>query len=284
VGFKGTTDAFIEYMRSDPKFFFESPDAVLAAYRAMPARVDPQLPKLFHTVPRMRYAVRAMTPAEGASSTAANYQVGSLALDTSAYFTINALGYASEAKWRVETLFLHEAVPGHHMQIARAAEVEGLHPWRSQANFNPVYAEGWALYAEELGYDIGFFEDPYQRYGHRQAQLFRAARLVVDTGIHAYDWPRDKAIAYMGGEGGLDQGFAVSEVDRYFSNPGQALSYLMGYRKIRELRARAEKSLGVRFDLKDFHAVLIDNGSMPLAVLEKIVDEWIARGGGANTP
>jgi uncharacterized protein (DUF885 family) len=284
VGFKGTTDAFIEYMRSDPKFFFESSDAVLAAYRAMPARVDPQLPKLFHTVPRMRYAVRAMTPAEGASSTAANYQVGSLALDTSAYFTINALGYASEAKWRVETLFLHEAVPGHHMQIARAAEVEGLHPWRSQANFNPVYAEGWALYAEELGYDIGFFEDPYQRYGHRQAQLFRAARLVVDTGIHAYDWPRDKAIAYMGGEGGLDQGFAVSEVDRYFSNPGQALSYLMGYRKIRELRARAEKSLGARFDLKDFHAVLIDNGSMPLAVLEKIVDEWIARGGGANAP
>jgi len=284
VGFKGTTDAFIEYMRSDPKFFFESSDAVLAAYRAMPARVDPQLPKLFHTVPRMRYAVRAMTPAEGASSTAANYQVGSLALDTSAYFTINALGYASEAKWRVETLFLHEAVPGHHMQIARAAEVEGLHPWRSQANFNPVYAEGWALYAEELGYDIGFFDDPYQRYGHRQAQLFRAARLVVDTGIHAYDWPRDKAIAYMGGEGGLDQGFAVSEVDRYFSNPGQALSYLMGYRKIRELRARAEKSLGARFDLKDFHAVLIDNGSMPLAVLEKIVDEWIARGGGANAP
>jgi uncharacterized protein (DUF885 family) len=284
VGFKGTTDAFIEYMRSDPKFFFESSDAVLAAYRAMPARVDPQLPKLFHTVPRMRYAVRAMTPAEGASSTAANYQVGSLALDTSAYFTINALGYANEAKWRVETLFLHEAVPGHHMQIARAAEVEGLHPWRSQANFNPVYAEGWALYAEELGYDIGFFADPYQRYGHRQAQLFRAARLVVDTGIHAYDWPRDKAIAYMGGEGGLDQGFAVSEVDRYFSNPGQALSYLMGYRKIRELRARAEKLLGARFDLKDFHAVLIDNGSMPLAVLEKIVDEWIARGGGANAP
>jgi uncharacterized protein (DUF885 family) len=284
VGFKGTTDAFIEYMRRDPKFFFESSDAVLAAYRAMPARVDPQLPKLFHTVPRMRYAVRAMTPAEGASSTAANYQVGSLALDTSAYFTINALGYASEAKWRVETLFLHEAVPGHHMQIARAAEVEGLHPWRSQANFNPVYAEGWALYAEELGYDIGFFEDPYHRYGHRQAQLFRAARLVVDTGIHAYDWPRDKAIAYMGGEGGLDQGFAVSEVDRYFSNPGQALSYLMGYRKIRELRARAEKSLGARFDLKDFHAVLIDNGSMPLAVLEEIVDEWIARGGGADAP
>ena len=284
VGFKGTADEFIEHMRTDPKYFFDSADAVLAAYRAMPARVDPQLPKLFHSVPRMHYAVRAMTPAEAASSTAANYQIGSLTLGTSAYFTINALGYASEAKWRLETLFLHEAVPGHHMQIARAAEIEGLHPWRSQANFSAVYAEGWALYAEELGYDLGFFKDPYQRYGHRQAQLFRAARLVVDTGIHHYNWPRDKAIAYMANDGGLDRAFAVSEVDRYFSNPGQALSYLMGYRKIRELRKRAERSLGPRFDVKDFHAVLIDNGSMPLAVLEKIVDEWIARGGGANEP
>jgi uncharacterized protein (DUF885 family) len=284
VRFDGTTDQFIEHMRTEPKYFFDSADAVLAAYRAMPARVDPQLPRLFHAIPRMHYAARAMTPAEAASSTAANYQVGSLTLGTSAYFTINALGYASEAKWRLETLFLHEAVPGHHMQIARAAEIEGLHPWRSQANFNPVYAEGWALYAEELGYDLGFFKDPYQRYGHRQAQLFRAARLVVDTGIHHYSWPRDKAIAYMANEGGVDQHFAVSEVDRYFSNPGQALTYLMGYRKIRELRTRAEESLGPRFDVKDFHAVLIDNGSMPLAVLEKIVDEWIARGGGANKP
>jgi uncharacterized protein (DUF885 family) len=132
MGFAGTTDQFIEHMRTDRKFFFDSADEVLAAYRAMSTRVDPSLPKLFHTVPRMRYAVRAMTPAEAASSTAANYQVGSLALGTSGYFTINALGYESEARWRVETLFLHEAVPGHHMQIARAAEIEGLHPWRSQ--------------------------------------------------------------------------------------------------------------------------------------------------------
>jgi len=185
VGFKGTTDDFIEYMRTDPKFFFDSSEAVLAAYRAMSPRVDPQLPKLFHNVPRMPYAVRSMSAAEAASSAAANYQVGSLALGTSAYFTINSLGYASEAKWRTETLFLHEAVPGHHMQLARAAEIEGLHPWRSQASFNIAYAEGWALYAESLGYDMGFYKDPYQRYGNLQARLFRAARLVVDTGIHA---------------------------------------------------------------------------------------------------
>jgi len=282
VRFKGTTDDFIEYLRTDKKFFFDSPEAVLKAYRAMSPRVDPQLPKLFHNVPRMPYAVRSMTPAESVSSAAANYQVGSLTLRTSAYFTINALGYANEAKWRTETLFLHEAVPGHHMQLARAAEIEGLHPWRSQASFNIAYAEGWALYAESLGYDMGFYKDPYQRYGNLQARLFRAARLVVDTGIHAYNWPRDKAIAYMGQQGGVDQEFAESEVDRYFSNPAQALGYLLGYHKMRELRARAETALGARFNVKDFHAVVIDNGMMPLAVLEKLVDEWIAAGGGLS--
>jgi len=280
VGFKGTTDEFIANLRTDKKFFFDSPEAVLSAYRAMAPRVDPQLPKLFHKVPRMPYAVRSMTPAESASSTAANYQIGSLALGTSGYFTINSLGYASEAKWRTETLFLHEAVPGHHMQSARAAEIEGLHPWRSQATFNIAYGEGWALYAESLGYDIGMYKDPYQHYGNLQARLFRAARLVVDTGIHAYNWPRDKAVAYMVQQGGVDQEFADSEVDRYFSNPAQALGYLLGYHKMRELRARAESALGARFNVKDFHAVVIDNGPMPLSVLEKLVDEWIAAGGG----
>ena len=284
IGFEGTTDQFIEHMRTDRQLFFDFADAVLVAYRAMSERVDPTLPTLFHTVPRMRYAVRAMTPSEAASSTAANYQVGSLKLGTNGYFTINALGYASEAKWRVETLFLHEAVPGHHMQIARAAEIEGFHPWRSQASFNIAYVEGWALYAEWLGYDLGFFKHPLQRYGNLQAQLFRAARLVVDTGIHAFQWPRDKAIAYMEEEGGVDREFAVSEIDRYFSNPTQALGYLLGYHKMRELRTKAENALGSRFDAKDFHSVVIDNGSMPLVVLEQLVDDWIARGGGANTP
>ena len=279
VGFDGTTDQFIEHLRTDPKFFFKSPEAVLEAYRAIGPRVDPHLPKLFHTVPRMPYAVRSMTPAEAASSSAANYQIGSLALGTSGYFTINALGYASEATWRTETLFLHETVPGHHLQGARAAEIEGLHPWRSQANYNIAYGEGWALYAEWLGNELGFYKDPYQRYGNLQARLFRAARLVVDTGIHAFGWPRDKAIAYMGQQGGVDQLFAESEVDRYFSNPAQALGYQLGYLKMRELRARAERSLGQRFDVKNFHAVVVDNGAMPVAVLEKMVDEWIASGG-----
>jgi uncharacterized protein (DUF885 family) len=276
VGYKGGTDEFIRDLRTDERFFFPSAEAVLDAYRAMPPRVDPYLPKLFHRVPRMTYAIRSMTPAEAASSTAANYTPGSLKLGTPGYFTVNANGYASEAKWRMETLFLHEAVPGHHMQNARAIEMEGLHPWRSSGNWNVGYGEGWALYAERLGYDIGMYRDPYQRYGNIQAQLFRAARLVVDTGIHRYGWSRDRAIEYMSSQGGVDHDFSVSEVDRYFSNPAQALGYLMGYRKFVELRARAEKALGPRFDAKDFHAVCIDNGSITLAVLEKLVDEWIA--------
>jgi uncharacterized protein (DUF885 family) len=280
TGFKGTTDAFIESLRTDRKYFFDSSDSVLAAYREVGKRVDPQLPKLFHATPRMPYAVRAMTPSESASSTAANYTPGSLPLGTSGYFTINALGYKNEATWRTETLFVHEAVPGHHMQIARAAEMEKLHPWRSMGSRNVAYGEGWALYAEKLGFDLGLYKDPFQHYGHLQAELFRAARLVVDTGIHAYNWPRDKAIAYMAGQGGLDQDFAASEVDRYFSNPSQALGYMLGQRKFLELRARAEKTLGPKFDVRDFHAVVIDSGMLPLAVLEKLVDEWIAAGGG----
>ncbi len=276
VGYKGTTGEFINDLRTNPDYFFTSADAVLDAYRAMPPRIDPYLPKLFHHVPGMKYAIRSMTPAEAASSTAANYTTGSVKLGTPGYFTINANGYSSEAKWRMETLFLHEAVPGHHMQVARASEVGDLHPWRASGNWNVGYGEGWALYAERLGYDIGMFKDPYQRYGNIQAQLFRAARLVVDTGIHHYGWSRDKAIEYMSGEGGVDHEFSVSEVDRYFSNPSQALGYLMGFHKFVELRARAEKALGPKFNAKDFHAVCIDNGSITLDVLEKLVDEWIA--------
>ncbi len=278
VGFAGTTDEFSHYLRTDPKFFFKSTEDVLAAYRAMSGRVDPQLPLLFHHVPRMPYAVRAMSLAEAASSTAANYQIGSLTLGTSGYFTLDAADFAHQPTWQVETLFLHEAVPGHHMQSARAAEIEGLPRWRTVGGgYNVAYGEGWALYAETLGYALGFYKDPYQRYGHLQAELFRAARLVVDTGIHAFKWPRERAIRFMQVEGATEEKFAVSEVDRYFSNPSQALGYKLGLRRIIELRRRAEAALGPRFDTRDFHAVLIDNGPMPLTVLEKLVDEWIAR-------
>ena len=280
TGFKGSTQAFMHYVSHDKRFFFTSEEAVLAAFRAMSARVDPQLPTLFHSVPRMAYEVRGMTASESASSTAANYTPGSLELGTPGYFTVNARGFAAEPTWEVETLFLHETVPGHHLQGARSAEIEGLHDWRRRGSWNVAYGEGWALYAESLGFQLGMYRDPYQHYGHLQAQLFRAARLVVDTGIHAYRWPRAKAVDYMIRQAGLEPANAASEVDRYFSNPSQALGYLLGKRKLLELRERAQKALGTRFDLRDFHAVVIDSGAMPLSVLEQRVDAWIARGGG----
>lgn len=280
AGFKGNAQAFMHHVSHDRRFFFKSEEAVLAAYRAMPARIDPQLPALFHAVPRMPYLVRGMSAAEAVSSTAANYTPGSLELGTPGYFTVNARGYATETTWQVETLFMHETVPGHHMQGARAAEIENLHDWRRRGGWNVAYGEGWALYAETLGFQLGMYKDPYQHYGHLQGQLFRAARLVVDTGIHAYRWPRAKAVAYMTHQAGLDASNAASEVDRYFSNPSQALGYMLGQRKLLELRERARQALGDRFDLRDFHAVVLDSGAMPLAVLEQRVDAWIARGGG----
>lgn len=283
-GHRGSVDEFMTWLRSDPRFFFGSADELLAAYRALGAVVDPQLPRLFHAVPQMPYTVRGMSAAEAASSTAANYRVGSPRLGTAGIFTINALGFAAEPIWKKETLFLHETVPGHHLQGARAAELQGLHPWRQMASFNVAYSEGWALYAEKLGFELGLFVDPYQHYGHLQAELWRAARLVVDTGLHARNWPRERAVAYMETQAGLTSESAASEVDRYVSNPTQALGYLLGQRKLLELRERARSALGARFDVRDFHAVVLDQGAMPLAVLESRVDAWIVRSRGTAAP
>ena len=275
AGFKGTTDEFIEHLRSDPQFFFESSEAVLAAYRAMPARVDPQLPRLFHSVPRMRYAVRAMTPTEAASSTAANYQVGSLALSTSSFFTINALGYASEAKWRVETLFLHEAVPGHHMQIATQQELD-LPAWRKNTVFITAFVEGWGLYSERLGIDLGLYDTPQKEMGRLSYQMSRACRLVIDTGLHSKGWSKAQAVAYMKDNSALTDANIEAEINRYISNPGQALAYKIGQMKIEELRARAEKELGAKFDLRRFHDAVLGQGSVPMDALEAQIDAWIA--------
>jgi uncharacterized protein (DUF885 family) len=226
-----------------------------------------------------------MTPAEAASSTAANYQVGSLRSNTSAYFTINALGYASEAKWRVETLFLHEAVPGHHMQIARAAEIEGLHPWRSQANFNIAYAEGWALLRGGSATTSGSTRTRTSGTAICRRNSSRCAAR------RRHRHPRVQLVARQGDRlhakqtGGVDRDFAVSEVDRYIleSCTGARLSARL--LEIRELRARAEKTLGPRFDVKRLPCgARSTTVACRSVVLEKIVGEWIARGGGSNQP
>lgn len=274
AGFDGDLAAFKKFLYSDPKFFNQSGEELLEGYRAIAKRIDPELPKLFAQLPRSPYGIRGMPPYTGEGA-ADNYNGPSLDGTTPGWFNANAIAFKRRPKWAMETLVAHETVPGHHLQISRQVELGELPNFRRQSQYS-VFSEGWALYAETLGPQIGLFRDPYTRFGHLQAQMFRAARLVVDTGIHAMGWSRDKAIAYMIEQTGHDPVFMAAEVDRYASQPGQALSYMMGLLKIKELRARAEAALGPKFDQRRFHNALIDQGAMPLPLLEQRINAWIA--------
>jgi uncharacterized protein (DUF885 family) len=274
VKFEGSFAAFIQYLNTDPKFFHTSPEALMAGYRDIAKRIDPELPGLFALLPRATYGVRAMQ-AQSSSDRAEFYSGPPLDGSRPGWFNANAQAYAKRPIWAMETLVAHEAVPGHHLQNARAIELGELPQFRRGGGFT-VFDEGWALYAETLGFDLGLYKDPYSRFGHLQWQAFRAARLVVDTGIHALGWSRQQAIDYMNERTGVDANFVRSEVDRYISDPGQALAYMIGELKIIDLRDRAKATLGERFDIRRFHGVVLDTGSVPLPVLERAVDTWIA--------
>ena len=274
AGFDGDLAAFKKFLYSDPKFFNQNADELLDGYRAIAKRIDPELPKLFAQLPRSPYGIRGM-PAYTGEGAADNYNGPSLDGTTPGWFNANAVAFKRRPKWAMETLVAHETVPGHHLQISRQVELGELPNFRRQSQYS-VFSEGWALYAETLGPQIGLFRDPYTRFGFLQAQMFRAARLVVDTGLHALGWNRDKAIAYMIEQTGHDPVFMTAEVDRYLAQPGQALSYMMGELKIKELRARAEGQLGAKFDQRRFHMAVIDQGAMPLPLLEQRINAWIA--------
>jgi len=279
VGFAGDFAAFVRHLNTDPKFFHKSADELLGGYREIAKRIDPELPKLFAELPRVPYGVRAM-PDDASTDAAAYYSPPALDGSRPGWFNANAQAYAKRPTWAMESLVAHEAVPGHHLQIARASELAALPKFRRAAGYN-AYGEGWALYAETLGFDVGLYRDPYSRFGHLQGQAFRAARLVVDTGLHSLGWSRQRAIDYMGERTGQDDGYVAAEVDRYLSWPGQALGYMIGELKIIELRDRARSRLGDRFDIRRFHMVVLDQGSVPLPVLERAVEDWIGSGGGA---
>ena len=242
TGFEGDFAAFVAHLNSDPKFFHTSPEALLAGYRDIGKRIEPELPKLFAELPRMPYGVRAM-PAHLGPGAAEYYNGPSLDGKRPGWFFANVLAYRSRPIWGMETLVAHEAVPGHHLQTARATELGALPPFRRDADYT-VYSEGWALYAETLGHQLGLYSDPHSRFGHLQWQAFRAARLIVDTGLHAMGWTREQAIDFMVERTGSDRDFVATEVDRYYSNPGQALAYMIGQLKIVELRDRAQARLG----------------------------------------
>jgi uncharacterized protein (DUF885 family) len=274
TGFQGDFTAFMRFLNSDPRFFYGSGEELLAGYRDIAKRIDPELPQLFAELPRAPYGIRAIPAFKGPEATETSVPP-SLDGTRAGWFNANAARFKTRAKWEMETLTAHETVPGHQLQFARAAELKSLPAFRRDA-FYTAYAEGWALYAETLGDQLGLYKDPYSRFGHLQAQIWRAARLVVDTGIHAYGWSRPQAIDYMAERTGLTTERVSGEVDRYTAWPGQALAYMIGQLKFIELRDRANAALGDRFDLRLFHMVVLDSGSVPLDVLEQQVDEWIA--------
>ena len=274
VAFKGGFDQFAHSLNTDPRYFHASPEALLAGYREIAKRIDAELPRLFAELPRAPYGVKAM-PAHMGANQAEYYNGPALDGSRAGFFFANTLAWRKRPIWGMETLVAHEAMPGHHLQIARATELRDLPRFRRSGFGYTAFSEGWALYAETLGFDLGLYADPLSRYGHLQWQAFRAARLVADTGLHALGWSRDKTIDFMVERTGVEREFVASEVDRYVSQPGQALAYMIGKLKFDELRDRAKARLGARFDIRRFHNVVLDNGAVPLQTLEGLVDEWI---------
>ena len=274
VGFGGDFAQFVQHLNTDPKFFHSSAPALLAGYREIAKRIDPELPKLFAELARAPYGVRAM-PAHMSAQRAEYYDPPALDGTRPGWFNANTQAWRTRPVWGMETLVAHETVPGHHLQMARALELGDLPKFRRAGRYT-AFIEGWALYAETLGGELGLYRDPYSHFGHLQAQAFRAARLVVDTGIHALGWNRQQAIDWMVERTGREPAFVSSEVDRYYSMPAQALSYMVGQLKIVELRERARAQLGARFDIRRFHSVVLDQGAVPLPLLERAVDAWIA--------
>jgi uncharacterized protein (DUF885 family) len=272
AGFTGTLAEFRTFLRTDRQFQFASAQDELLAFRDLAKRVDAQLPSLFAVLPRLPYGVRSMPPEEG--NNAPHYLVGAIDGTRAGYFEANTNNLAAWPRWTIEALFLHEAVPGHHLQIARGQEIAGL-PALRRSNGNSAFNEGWALYAEGLGHELGVYADPYTQFGRLSLDALRACRLVVDTGLHSFGWSRDKAIQYLIEHAQLERGFAEAEVDRYIVWPGQATSYKVGEQEILALRQRASEELGSRFDIRKFHNAVIDHGSLPLPVLRQVIGDWI---------
>jgi prolyl oligopeptidase len=278
VGFDGDLQAFNEFLRTDPQFYYDSPEALLEGYQAVSKRLDPELVKLFGKLPRMPYGVKPI-PAETAPDTTTAYYMGPAANGTRAgYYYVNLYRPEVRPKYEMEVLSVHEAVPGHHLQIALAQELEGLPEFR-RASRVTAFVEGWGLYSERLGYQMGLYQDPYSRYGQLTYDMWRAVRLVVDTGLHYFGWSRQEAIDYFKANAGKTEADIINEIDRYIGWPGQALAYKIGQLKILELRASAEQALGEDFDIRAFHDELLGAGAIPLDALEARMNAWMARQG-----
>jgi len=273
--FKGDFRAFIEFLRSDPRFYVTTPEALLEKTALVLKRMDGELPRLFKTLPRLPYGIREIPAFSAPGNTAAYYQPGSGDGTVAGNYYVNTFDLASRPLYEIEALSLHEAVPGHHLQIALQQELRDLPNFRRFAGFTS-FVEGWALYSERLGLEVGFYQDPYSDFGRLSYEMWRACRLVVDTGMHALGWSRQQAIDFMAENTSSTLLNITNEVDRYIAWPSQALAYKLGELKIRELRALAEKELEAKFNLREFHDALLLAGALPLDVLERRIREWVA--------
>ena len=275
VGFSGDLDAFFKHLENDPQFYFTSEQELLDAYRDVKRRIDAMLPKLFSDFPKANYEIRPVEPFRAASAAGASYQSPSADGSRPGIFYINTSNLRAQPRFGLETLSLHEAAPGHHFQIAIQQELTDLPRFRRFNNY-VSYAEGWALYAESIGKELGVFTDPYQWYGRLSDEMLRAMRLVVDTGLHSKGWTREQAIQYMLDNSSMAESDVTAEVERFIVWPGQALGYKLGQMHITELRARAEKALGAKFDVRAFHSQVLRDGAVPMDVLTAKIDRWIA--------
>ena len=275
VKFTGSFEEFVEFLRTDAQFYAKTPDELMKENAYVLKRMDGELPKLFGRLPRMPYGIRKVPDYTAPNTTTAYFWPAAGDGSRAGFYYINTYELKSRPLYEIEALALHEAVPGHHLQIALQQELESIPNFRRFGGFT-AFVEGWALYAERLGLEAGFYTDPYRNFGRLTYEMWRATRLVVDTGIHALGWTRQAAIDFMAGNTALTLLNIQNEVDRYIAWPGQALAYKIGEIKVRELRRRAEQALGERFDLRAFHDELLGQGALPLDVLEERITRWIA--------
>jgi uncharacterized protein (DUF885 family) len=275
INFLGTLDQFLSFIRTDPRFFYKTPEELFAAYEKTARGIEPQLPKLFGKLPKTGFGVRPIPAASAPTTTTAYYQPPSLDGSRQGNYYVNLYKPETRPIWEIEALTAHESVPGHHLQIALSYELTGLPEFRRNGDYT-AFIEGWALYSESLGYELGLYKDEFSKFGQLNYDMWRAVRLVVDTGMHQFKWTRDQAIYFFKQNTGKSQQDIENEIDRYISWPGQALAYKLGQMRIQALRAEAEKALGERFDIRAFHDQLLGMGALPLSVLDTEMRSWIA--------
>ncbi len=276
TGFEGSFEEFLHFLRTDPQFYHTNAEDLLREYRDICKRADPELTKLFGALPRTPYGVIEVPEYAAKSTTTAYYQRGSMKAGRPGYYFANTYALDTRPRWEMEALSLHEAVPGHHLQIAIQQELENV-PWFRQISSYTAFSEGWGLYSESLGEEMGFYKDPYSKFGQLTYEMWRAIRLVVDTGMHYLGWSRQQAIDFFKENAGKSEHDIVVEIDRYIVWPGQALAYKIGELKFKELRAYAEDRLGDDFDIRAFHDEVLGRGAVPLSVLDANTRAWVAK-------